>query len=375
MKRTRSRPTGLGGIVGVLIAALTGCGQDSKHALDASADFPCRVELVPTGLVLAADSSDRRPDPGARVARDSRGWMYTDAVGGGRILRWTPSGQFDTAVGRMGDGPGELSGGALHLYVAGDTLYVRENNRRWSLFSLDLKFIAHRPMGGLGGVLGFTHFLDDGRVLDGWPATLGRGPRNNFLLATREGEALRSFSKVDPDQTRSGEIGRRLTAPRDGRFWAAAGARPSVGYELEQWSVTGERVRVVTRRVPWFLESRSEGRSTQLPPLPYFGFVHEPTAGILVTMVATAEAPLDPTVTGPELLNSLGFHLEVLDLGRSEVLASTRIAAGELPVHLFEDSWEGYRTREDSVTGRVDLEFFELRLTAVSNGSCRLPTR
>ena len=80
-------------------------------------------------------------------------------------------------------------------------------------------------------------------------------------------------------------------------------------------------------------------------------------------------------MTGPELLNSLGFHLEVLDLGRSEVLASTRIAAGELPVHLFEDSWEGYRTREDSVTGRVDLEFFELRLTAVSNGSCRLPTR
>ena len=210
---------------------------------------PCRLVLRKTGVRLDAVADGSRLDPGMTIVKDGRGRYYSANAEGwpATIGVWHMDGRFLASFGKEGEGPGELGGGVLDLYMgSGDTLHIWSFSH-WSVFSPERAFVRQVPSRLMGGGREMTALLDDGRVLsgDGYDAV----GRTYFRLVNPDGSLDRTFGA----KKRGHSSSRAVAYSGGGTFWAGPPQEEAAGHILlEEWSVSGTMLRSLRHRASWF---------------------------------------------------------------------------------------------------------------------------
>ncbi len=210
--------------------------------------------VEPTGIALRSDVNGTTPDAGASAARDSRGRFITSTSAGGTLALWTPAGVFDRMLARPGRGPGELVGYVNVFVAAGDTIYARDNTARISVFAPDGSFVRRFPARYAGGMTGSTLFGSNGEIVSA-AASAAADSRACFHVSDHEGNHIRSFGQLDTEDSVA-FAERLLTLVSDhsprGTLWVAVRRGSPRGYELQEWSIAGTRLRSIHRNASWF---------------------------------------------------------------------------------------------------------------------------
>ncbi len=323
--------------------------------------YPCEVEIIPTGTSLVPDSLRDETDFGPAMARDSKGYLYTYAARGGAVLRWLPSGIYDRAIGRLGEGPGEFrSKSLIRIYVVeDDSLYFRDGSGFWVVYDAALNPVRIGRTGRYVPTDGVTHFLDDGTILSTYPEV--GAFRMPFGIYSREGELLREFGEVDSVLQRTDFRSRSSAYAGGDEFWVAPGRNPAKSYTLELWNTHGHFVRQLTRTVDWFTPRQVPSSRIEYDGFPWVISVHADSTGLLWTVTAVKNEGWrsgDDTLSIVEQVPHLDFRLEVLRADSGTVLASRVLTDPfwEVPMGWFPRSRDGWRYREDDPHGRrIDL--------------------
>jgi hypothetical protein len=363
--------------------------------LDQARDFPCRLIFGAPTLVLQADERGEVDDIVATpIARDKAGRIFT-STGHGSLTVWDARGKMLRSLGRAGNGPGEFAGTwAVAQIDPKGRVYVRDGGGRWSIFTADLQLVRTTAPVPMGYSPEFCVFLDDGRFLSATPSavdptpTRGR-PEYSFTiydfwstkaLAAGTPEIVKSFGPVPPSErgVALSQHERALSYAGGATFWVGPPSFVGRGYELEQWSVSGERLRVIRREVSWFPRgadiappARGEGGPRERPAA--IGGIHADSSGLIYVVVAVP----NPRWTQPsgrrtgaqmrqDREESQHAYIEVIDSRSGVVLASegpmrpsrarAEFASGFFPrsrmSYLFGESPEGFP--------RVSLREFRL---------------
>ena len=237
--------------------------------------------------------------PGALIASpyavtmDSRGRYYVLASSTIRepVKVFNHDGSFLTALGRIGEGPGEYQMPAVVLILPGDTVSIFDmGNRRLTVLSpeyevvhtLDLPRRINMSGAVLLGVERFgTNF--DLTGTDSVAAALQIMDRGGFIIRTFSNE--QALSGAGPPQF--GRTMRSLSGSRDG-LWSAP---MFFEYRLEQWDTAGRRLKAFLRRPPWFQPYDTLlARSPEYPPSPVVAAIREDRAGRLWSTVLVADS-------------------------------------------------------------------------------------
>ena len=306
------------------------------HEMPISADLPCSLQFESAGVALHSDIQDAIPDPDWWVARGPGGQYYTATPDGGRILVWTPMGEFGRTIGRPGPGPGELGLGSFPFVGEDGLIHVHETgNGRWSTFDPQGEFLestttrhfAYPPISRT------VALIDSGRFLMGSPVGGAQ-----FSIVNRDGTVL-EFGPATQNE-------RPLTYPGGGTFWAAPAPGSSMDtYDLEEWSLAGELIRVIRRHAPW---QNDADTVTSRPDRPTFE-IYSGADGHLL-LVALVRDP-DRTTAAPGEL-----WYEVIDPESPAVIASEQVLIdqhGPPIIGIFPGTNSGFRGRMDSVGLRI----------------------
>lgn len=255
----------------------------------------CVIVLRETNILLRADPTGARPDPGPTVVRDGRGRYYTTNASGfpATINLWNEEGQYVSTFGRPGDGPGEFTArGDLNIHVdVHDRVHVRDGAPNWSVFSPDQEFLWRTSAALMGGNRGATAVLDDGTVLTS--QYLPSHQAHYFRVVDSTGVVQRAIAPIDPQLVSMPYIERPIAYASGATFWAGPptvdGYGPD-GYLLQEWTVSGELVRSIRRNAPWFPVSwprparQSEGGSMPRPPT-QVAALHVDDTGLLLVFI------------------------------------------------------------------------------------------
>jgi len=343
----------------------------------------CSVVAVRNGIRLVPSSDGSRPDPSwTSIVRDGSGRFYsaaTGASGRGLLLVWGSDGKFLRTLGRQGEGPGELVGRGLPALMIGpgDSLIVNEASR-WSVFGPDMEFGRVIVGPAVTRNRDMIHVLEDGRFLSTAPVAAG-DPAAWFHLSGADGKLIRSFGPIEPPPADGQAPPRASALAGDGAFWVGPPPGAPGGYVLEQWSVDGQRLRSIERRVDWIVGEAPDPAARV--PLPLFNAMHVDDAGRLWVMALVKDArwrPLQPGENDDELATELyDIRYEVIDPSAGAVLVSGVIdelpgedERGWPPIGRFMNgSSMSYRPLPDSM-GLETIEFYDVRLVA-SRGSRR----
>jgi hypothetical protein len=331
----------------------------------------CRIELTRVTVIADADTGLIGPDPIIARAGDGRIAMAGRGMQG--IAIFDDAGRYLRTVGRRGQGPMEFatitamrfaSDGALHVHDAG--------NRRESLLNPRLDSAYSRP--AVTALWGNTFLLLPNGELLITGLIAGREARGNL------------FHRLTSDRTVAASFGPQATVPppRDPRhdfrsistmaadhFWASHFS----SQRLEQWSVTGQLLRVLEGAPAWLEGSlRPHTRVTSLktvmePPPPFIvssRLANERTMWLLgivperrwrapkLTQVGSEFAVQD---SGPmhELFDTI---IEVIDPIAGTLLARSRV---DQYFNQFADG-EHLARRLELPSGEVVVEIWRLRV-------------
>ena len=241
-------------LLGALAAPLG--AQDSVVVIpDASTCATCSLTVSAVVELGARDGPGivarlRAPAAQARVVRSGDGDYYVPGyLGEGRLLRFSPDGVFQEAIGRRGEGPGEyqmpvLLGGRADDLTIFDPRSARVTTiRGGEAATTNLPFRAHT-----------WTVLADGRhvynALSSWSEGVGQ-PLHVYDLASRRISNSFGDEGVRADRTpgvSSGHLRRAMAAAADGNIWAARENR----YRIDKWSPAGDRIARIERDAPWF---------------------------------------------------------------------------------------------------------------------------
>ena len=340
---TRLRATGVGQCV-VFAALATPLGaQDSVVVVpDAPACATCSLEIS-----VVVELGDRE-GPGivggpnmvgetARVARSHDGDYYVSAhLGDGRLLRFSPGGVFQDAIGRRGEGPGEydlpvlLAGSANDLTILDVVPFRLTNIRDGEVTTTSLPVRGHTWAVLRGG----RH------IYNGLSYELEGAGQPLHLYDVASGRVTRSFGgegvRVDPGPRRGRGLSRlSVAAAADGNIWVARENR----YRIDKWTPDGDHIKRIERDAPWFRPWEDwAGSDYEVRPLPVILGVGDWGDDLLMVVVKLADAdwqPIRPTriVQGHEMLfpeqeeEIYDTVIEVLDTRAGTVLARTRVDA------------------------------------------------
>jgi hypothetical protein len=299
--------------------------------------YPCRLVFRETGIVLRGDSTRGVPDPGRRLARDSRGRLFTSIEGNSsQIAVWNPDGTYDTTIARQGQGPGELPPGrepTPYVDVA-DRVHVRSTQGVWLVFGPDLKPISRGAVPGL--MASGNAVLGDGTVLSVRP-----NQPQFFSIGDPVTGATRSFGDVpQPIRDLNMAIIQRWIASRgDTLFWAGPVPAAGQGYVLELWSTSGTHLKTFRRDVPWYpdvavpdygqsatVEPTTGDMKDPGPPVPTIRPMNIDGAGLPLIFASVANDRWrwipDREERARESAGFENLHIEVLDPDAGVVLAS-----------------------------------------------------
>jgi hypothetical protein len=346
------------------------------------ARMPCRIAIVDTPVELRADEGGVVADIGMNLLRLVDG-RFVAMTGRGEVSAWSADGKYLKRLGGPGQGPGEFAAGGMSFHEGpGGTVYIRDNNRRWSVFSPALEFVRHYAATGMGFNPERSTFLADGRFLSASPPS---GAAAHFAIYdfTRRGDPVpanargragavagdgpalvASFAEVREHERSAIYRGRAIAYAGDSSFWAGPLPETGAGYVLELWSLTGQKQRTIRRTAPWFIE----GSDIAPPRQPEgFGYGSQPTTqvtsmhlddnGLLYVFVAASTGRWKPTPradTAAFRANEDGayvMYMEVIDVRAGAVLADlgplTRAQTmAQLPMQMFRRSRQGFRVGE-----------------------------
>jgi hypothetical protein len=251
--------------------------------------------------VLRADAAGQISDIGQRVYRAPDGSFVT-YTGDGVLTVWSASGAFIRNVGRQGMGPGEFARGPVSVHFDRKaSVYVRDNNRRWTVMSAAFEYVRNANANGMEYSTERALFLDDGTFLSS-----GLSGNTGFFFNVYDFNAqsdagppiVRSFGVVpEAERTVTPTSRHRLIAYTGGTtFWAGPPQRAGRGYELELWSTDGRVLRTIRREVPWYPKGAdrapprvAEGTPVK-PPNEISVLAADTTGLLLVALYRTNEA-------------------------------------------------------------------------------------
>ena len=269
------------------------------------------------------------------VARADDGDYYvSSSMQPGRLLRFSPEGEFQDAFGRTGEGPGEYISPVL-LRGTADSLTILDPHgfrlttiRGGEVATWTLPFVANT-----------WAVLSDGRhvynAMSFEPDLIGY-PLHVYDEADRR--ITHSFGydggRVDRTPQSQNALRRRVAAAADGNVWAAHEIR----YRIDKWSPDGDRIARIERDAPWFRPWEEwPGLDYEVRPEPATVGVRDWGDGILMVVVRVPDAdwrPLQPTLVplpGHETIapaqNNEVYDtvIEVLDTRSGTVLARTQV--------------------------------------------------
>lgn len=240
----------------------------------------CELRVSPMARLGGVDAAEGFVGEPAFMALlpDGR-FVLADRHQQARLKIYGPNGGFVRGVGRRGMGPGEyrvinavwaLPDGGLEVYDFSLMRITRLDS--------DFEVVDSRRFDGRAATIAR---LPDGSHVGGQP-----GPLPLHWVDTT-GVRRTSFG-ADPsieDRRNADLYFRQVTPASDSSVWAGH----YVKYSLEEWSLSGRRLRSLHRDVDWFPASTEGGFvDAESPPNPALRALHRDTNGLLwaVTWVA-----------------------------------------------------------------------------------------
>jgi hypothetical protein len=225
-------------------------------------------------------------------------------------------GSFVRRLGGRGEGPGEfLFARAIQVSEDGRLFVLDGLLSRITTYDRNFSRESTLRLEGLRPGFYVLTLPGDSILLTGIAAAAGRAEAPIHLLSPT-GTWVRGFGRPATPNPSSdpGLQERALVMGASGDLWVAGWQQ----YLIEQWSVSGERIRTLAYDPPWFspLPALPNGR---VPPGPLLTSIQEDTAGRLWLRSTV------PTVDG--LSGELRYDtvVEVVDPADGQVLASTRL--------------------------------------------------
>ncbi|MEJ2217099.1 MAG: hypothetical protein P8099_10840 [Gemmatimonadota bacterium] len=266
------------------------------------------------------------------VVRNSKGDYYVaPTYAGGLVVKYSPSGASIAVLGGAGGGPGEHRGIQEITLSANDSLYVfEEGNGRISVWGPDDRFVR---VARLPAYPFEARALPDGRIILQSRATAIPGAKGAPIhLLDVSGNVIRSFGRANGD-------GPAITSTYDQWRAIALGPGETVWsghynrYEIELWSLTGEHIGTIVRRLPGF---HPYIRMT-VPPQPVLRALTQDEAGRLWVLITIADPEGWESDQPHRNFNTL---IEVIDPTEARVVASCLhpklierfVAPGILPI-------------------------------------------
>jgi hypothetical protein len=333
---------------------------------------PCRLVIEPTGRRVFDPSGAVLLDPSAFVVvRDTRGRLITRSSSEpGELVVWSAEGTVLARFGRAGAGPGELAPGYMDLFVGPNhSVFVRDNNFRWTEFDSLYRFVRHHTVQSIDGQWRRSGFLPDGRFLTSvWR---DRSGTTHFRVGRIGAASFHEFGPVRGDVSEVSDVlTRAIAISPDGSAWAAAGPGDPRGYLLEQWRPDGRLLQSIERRPSWF-RARSTGADARETRHPAIAQLHLDSSGVLlvVSSVANASWRAMRSAADRRAVRSQGIDvvIDAIDTRSGSLLASETFRAAGRPLPLlglFPGTSLAYRYAEDSASGEPYLEILRYRLVA-----------
>jgi hypothetical protein len=249
------------------------------------------------------------------------------------------------------------------LIGPGDSLHVRDVNG-WSVFDSAGIFARRMSNQAMAYSANSMRFMGGDLLV---AASREQPPLFYFRMVNRRAEVVRSFGPTTPeDQSRRpyGTMDRVIGRNNDSTFWAAARPGSSDMYQLEEWTVQGERLRTIRRVVPWFPDPNHVVRkadSTEEVPPPEFGQVHVDSTGFLLVYLHIPTKLYKPNAL-PNIDRTGWFEnrYEVIDPDRGIVLVSGMLTQ-QVSARFFDASHTGFR-RMQKESGEAYHEIVVYRL-------------
>ena len=271
----------------------------------------------------------------ARVVRSNDGDYYVSGhLGDGQLLRFSPDGVFQDAIGRRGEGPGEYDLPILMGGSADDMTILDPSSSRLTTIRG-----GEVSTWGLPFRSGGFAVLRDGRHV--YNAFSSESDRMGHPLHVYDAASRRITSSFGDEGARGPRMDtglpalrRRVAAAEDGNIWAARGNH----YRIDKWSPDGDHIARIERDAPWFRPWEEwPGVDYEVRPLPAIVGVRDWGDGLLMVVVRLADAnwrPIRPTLVplpGHETIEPSQREelydtvIEILDTRSGKVLARTRV--------------------------------------------------
>lgn len=284
----------------------------------------CRLELEHVAA-LGRLSDPELVDEGApSVQHDSGGrFLVASTTPRTKILVYDSLGAYVRSWGRRGAGPREFRNISQIAVVPGDSLLVVDpGNLRISIadsrgrvarsFQLPIRPLDVVRLPSLELVVSASY---PGADRNGQP----------LHRIAPDGRLLGSFGNNVPVRpSRPSEAQRWVAHDRRGGVWAVRPDR----YEIERWTITGERLSTIDRVVEWFPDREVEGAVNFLRerPHPWVQDLHVDAGRlwVLARVAAANWAPVEERVYRPAWSRFFDTVVEVIDPSDGTLLASRR---------------------------------------------------
>jgi hypothetical protein len=325
----------------------------------------CRIVVEPY-LTLGGEVSPGIGSPFFHAARDALGRVWITGAREQDVGVYGADGRPLNTLGGRGQGPGEFMT-AMQILARAQTVSVLDpGNQRETVYDMEYKIVRTVP---LPGPVKAAVVLDDSLSLYninfwtpdkvGYPLHLVDLTGRVVLSVGYDGKVVRRDSPLGD---------RALAAASGGGFWAAR----TTEYEVEKWTVAGERRLSIARSVVWF--GAHDGMDWT-PPLPWIEEIWEDSDGLLWVAIRVAAPDWKrAAVMRGDLLVNIADHdaffdtiLEVIDPRRGEVLAGTRVDPW-IKSYLGGGLAASYKEDEE---GWPFLHLWEIKLDRIRKGGTR----
>jgi hypothetical protein len=340
--------------------------------------YPPDVIELELLVTLGGDEPGALSNPPHDILLDSRGRYYLLAshYGVERPVVYSHDGRFLTALGGIGDGPGEFRMPGALIIGAGDTVIILDSpTRRMSVFSPSYEFIRSVPLSGrLESARRVAVLLGDVGIATNMDTRTGRDSSGPTLqIVSADGTIAHRFGDDSIPIRRWVDTGTRMRTlgwSRHG-FWSGT---LLFEYRLELWDSAGNRARLLRRKPSWFQPyDTTMSPSPEHPPHPALIGVMEDGEGRVWTVSRVADsqwveglskAPvrgeggtLYYRTEDPEA--SQDTYLEILDPVSGRLLVSRRFDG--LYDYLINDSLIGRRVYDEN--GIPGVEIYRVTLS------------
>lgn len=331
---------------------------------------PCVLRAAARSVLLTV-SDDRVLDVGLHAARNSSGQLFTDNRHS-QVNVFDRSGKFVRTLGRVGGGPGEFGTGAMRLaFDASDRLYIRHGNRLWNVYSKSGDFL-HATSAGQQAFGWETACLTGSGVLVTSEELMPNGASQTYNLATRASQTTDKRISV------RSEVPQALACVTGERYWIgkpSTGRQASGAYTLELRSITGERMRSLTRPAPWFRNRTASVVGSAGKAGPSIAMLAANNAGLLLVVatipndkIRDVKPGLSRALRDSARDAAIDVYIDVIDQRAGRLIATVGpIRPSELKRTwfggIFPGSFTGYRREETAETVSA-LRLVDLKLIA-----------